>query len=728
MTTANLYTFISLFKETADADAQTALSKIEIPRIQRDYAQGRNLPEVKRIRNRFLNSLYDALTSNQPIKLDFVYGDIKDDKLIPLDGQQRLTTLFLLHWYVAKHENIDAARTKCLQSFTYETRRSAREFCECLGDHTPDFAKEKLSDDITDQAWMPLDWKNDPTINSMLNMLDDIHLKFRSTSGLWECLEQGVISFYFLPLEDMGLTDELYIKMNSRGKPLTEFEHFKAEWERAISKLDKDAADRISHKIDIDWTDMLWPYKGDNNIIDDEFVRYFTYVCALIYYKQFPEEEIPSDIFDLVQDLFANKPNANANLAFIEQCFDCWVGENIPMLFSTYLTNNEHEDGKASMERMVDVFADCCNNYGGKRSERVRSFPVGRMILLYAFILFLQNKDSVQQHFPRRLRILTNLIKNSEYELREDRMNALLTQTEEIILKGEVNVQSKSFNEFQVKEEQEKQQWLLEHEEDAARLFELEDHPLLYGSIGILGLDHLDYADRFCSLFECDRGLVNRALLTIGDYSMKVNWRYQIGSQRNDSTWKALFHRSRFDDLSVRRSILLQLLDTTDVFTDDILTNIIDQYLATAKVFDWRYYLVKYDTMRLETFGMYYWYDYQTREKQSYRILMMLTEKSIGGRNYNIFLQTLFEMSKSKNLQLGEYAYAGDGDALTVEDKGIRIKSMDSAYEVCSVATNELLTTVDVPQENGIDTVDRIELGLRFLEDCDIKQYLANAH
>lgn len=31
--------------------------------------------------------------------------------------------------------------------------------------------------------------------------------------------------------------------------------------------------------------------------------------------------------------------------------------------------------------------------------------------------------------------------------------------------------------------------------------------------------------------------------------------------------------------------------------------------------------------MRPEKYGMYYWYDYQTREKSSYRILMMLTER-----------------------------------------------------------------------------------------------------
>ena len=64
---------------------------------------------------------------------------------------------------------------------------------------------------------MPLDWQNDPTISSMLTMLDAIHNKFQNTSELWERLISGCISFYFLSVKDIGLRDDLFIKMNSRG-------------------------------------------------------------------------------------------------------------------------------------------------------------------------------------------------------------------------------------------------------------------------------------------------------------------------------------------------------------------------------------------------------------------------------------------------------------------------------------------------------------------------------
>ena len=93
-----LHSFIDIFDANfGDGEDLVQLKKIEIPIIQRDYAQGRKNNDVDRVRRRFLESLYKAVTE-KPIILDFVYGDIdKDGVMTPLDGQQRLTTLYLLH-------------------------------------------------------------------------------------------------------------------------------------------------------------------------------------------------------------------------------------------------------------------------------------------------------------------------------------------------------------------------------------------------------------------------------------------------------------------------------------------------------------------------------------------------------------------------------------------------------------------------------------------------------
>ena len=73
---------------------------IEIPIIQRDYAQGRLGKE--NLRKNFLTDLKKALDQDSPcentaMKLDFVYGSTENNKMNPLDGQQRLT---LARWGV----------------------------------------------------------------------------------------------------------------------------------------------------------------------------------------------------------------------------------------------------------------------------------------------------------------------------------------------------------------------------------------------------------------------------------------------------------------------------------------------------------------------------------------------------------------------------------------------------------------------------------------------------
>ena len=167
--------YLCSFNELFHLNNENEIKQIAIPIIQRDYAQGRKNDEVRRIRDRFLTSLLNAV-NGEAICLDFIYGDIDNEgKLTPLDGQQRLTTLFLLYWYSAKKSEIDNSEYDFLSNFTYETRYSSRDFCHELITFNPDFnSGTSLSDQIINQSWFPLDWKNDPTISSMLVMIDEI--------------------------------------------------------------------------------------------------------------------------------------------------------------------------------------------------------------------------------------------------------------------------------------------------------------------------------------------------------------------------------------------------------------------------------------------------------------------------------------------------------------------------------------------------------------------------
>ncbi len=109
--------------------------EIVVPIIQRDYAQGRKGKED--LRYRFLTTLHDALFDKEEAKLDFVYGGVENNQMMPLDGQQRLTTLWLLHWFIsfrAGKLSTDNEVSTRLKKFYYATRPSSTEFCRRLVD------------------------------------------------------------------------------------------------------------------------------------------------------------------------------------------------------------------------------------------------------------------------------------------------------------------------------------------------------------------------------------------------------------------------------------------------------------------------------------------------------------------------------------------------------------------------------------------------------------------
>lgn len=735
------YTFIDLFRGTEGGGE--ALNGIEIPLIQRDYAQGRDMPKVNYIRTRFVGALREALINKEPITLDFVYGEIDNNRtLIPLDGQQRLTTLFLLHWYIARREGVSEDKLDFLTKFSYATRYSAREFCKHLvsPDYQPDFNCSRLSDEIKDQSWMPHDWENDPTISAMLRMIDYIHVMFNnSCNNLWRRLEAGCISFYFLPIKQLGATDELYIKMNSRGKPLTEFENVKAEWEASIraispsimSQQDAEQLQGIEQKLDNDWTDLLWPYRNGqtgssaDDVVDDKFIRYLRFLTDLIFYKNDEQVKESSDILSIVEYLFKDSEKTPALSKFIGRGFDCWLDVDIEHLFNTYLTTTPtaSDPQKCVVAAPVNVFAQACHTYGDMNG-RTRLFPIGRSVMLYAFLYYLQHKKTISDtQFARRIRIITNLIKQSEYELREDNMPNLLRQTEYILTHGDVEEGYLSFNANQLAEEHEKAAWLQTHADKADTLCRLENHPLLQGAIRVIGLDHIDFTDRFYSLFACDHSLVNRALLSIGDYALLVNNRFQIGSGSADfdSSWRAIFSTSQ-QGIAPKRDILLALLSQSWHFTNDVLQSVIDRYLDETREYDWRHYLVKYDAMRPERYGMYFWDEENPHEKRGYSILMMWTEKSIIGRNYNIFLKALNDRLLCDfpdfGISLGEYAYSGDGSVLKLTFADKYLYFTDDKLYICHQTPDEqghTTETIDMEKpilqtEQGIDLEDRVEL------------------
>ena len=279
--------------------------KILVPMIQRDYAQGRSDKKATDVRNNLLNDIF----SGNKVHFDLVFGS-KEKKIIdgkemncfiPVDGQQRLTTLFLLYLYGQK-----AGKTNTeldLSKFSYDTRRAASDFCKSVTSEEWFVRNDKnVSDVIKDSSWFMNYWEKDPTVEGMLNMLDAIHKKCK---GITDYPNLDKVTFFFFDLESNGLNENLYLKMNSRGKPLTAFENLKAKIEKVLPDTNKNVEtkwfpennavpnDSFKEKwkffMDRDWTNAFWDKKHPENY--DESITKFIVRFLAGYWAAFGTDE-----------------------------------------------------------------------------------------------------------------------------------------------------------------------------------------------------------------------------------------------------------------------------------------------------------------------------------------------------------------------------------------------------------------------------------------------------
>lgn len=315
-------------------------SSVVVPKIQRDYAQGRNNDRVGEIRTNFIDALLGYLSDGKYCHdLDFIYGSTPTGltylgDFIPLDGQQRLTTLFLLHWYLAavngKQEDFKSLMIQQSEKgetcrFTYQTRESSSLFCEGLvGCELMPKMDGNLSVLIRKTYWFFSSWNQDTSVSGMLRMLDTIDRKMafhkNEIALFYERLfgtatdNSGkrlfAITFQKLDIGDFHLTDDLYIKMNSRGVPLTGFEIFKSKIEQMINQKDffPEGSDKsfevvesgkkqikklslpkyFSYQMDRSWADLFWDYTEENTengtrIFDKQMMRFIRFILLSRY-------------------------------------------------------------------------------------------------------------------------------------------------------------------------------------------------------------------------------------------------------------------------------------------------------------------------------------------------------------------------------------------------------------------------------------------------------------
>lgn len=502
------YTLLNFLK----SEYSDAIS-FEIPIIQRDYAQGRSDERSKEIRKTFLGSLIAAV-ENYPqknIELDFVYGKRNKNKVYLLDGQQRITTLYLLHWYLAQRLQKPSLLKDV--SLSYRVRQYADEFTQKIRDESTqiDFTSSIPSQAICNCTWFFDAWKHDPTVKGMLNTLDTIHelLKDKEINEerYWQPLEEEVVTFYWLDLEEHQLTDELYLKMNARGKQLSNFENFKASlvkriadngWEENIQEKES-----FSFKMDTIYTDLFWEYRGEVNVIDYEVTNFFAGMAMIGYaVKENCETQQKR-----IQELFNNPLSVRVE-DFEESDFERLTSyldfysavEKISIeteLWKYYNTDNK----RGLFEEFIKD-----ENKGTEKKYDGATYP--QRVLFYALSkLFMEAKDknNISEDF---IRVVRNIVENATIDSAQTFVGAIKLMSE--LLEGvqdiywylsKTAIQS-NFASYQVTQEKQKAERIVANTEWKDIIWEAEDHPMFKGDIGFLLLETEDDLPLFKKRYE----------------------------------------------------------------------------------------------------------------------------------------------------------------------------------------------------------------------------------
>lgn len=289
---------------------------IYVPEFQRNYLQGDDSKEsIKDKRDRLLKDIFECIESqSKSIDLGFIYGRVeqsyKGKLFYPYDGQQRLTTLYFLYLLIyfkyKKYDEINSIKEK----LSYQTRISTNRFIESFLSWILD-SKEKdniyndfwnkdgknLKGFIMSQDWfMMTEWNYDVSIINMLSIIVEISRRVKNLGDITNIVnfidkdENNPFQFDFIYVDDISKSDDLYIKINARGKALSPFENLKSDIDEYWSNEDKT-------KLDAEWTEYVWNQldvndKNKEKSFDDSFFNLLSNIFYLQYLIGLDQQDI----------------------------------------------------------------------------------------------------------------------------------------------------------------------------------------------------------------------------------------------------------------------------------------------------------------------------------------------------------------------------------------------------------------------------------------------------
>ena len=338
-----------------------------------------------------IKELVDSKENIKPINIGFLYSyepnyrmehfpdsDLYKDVYL-IDGQQRLTTLFILLFLIAIKEDRKEDFCKMFRfeeelemiAFDYRVRNLTHNF---FIDVVKNIQKSEDFSNIEESMWFLNEYSNDPTVRAVLKGFKIIGKHFNNHDDDFFDYLKAQVKFWHFKTEKTDQGEELYITMNSRGKQLEDSETVRA---KLFEKIDK--KDQLQRSEDWEkWQDFFWRYRNkneDSNNADQGFNEFLKCIAGLESYRSksghfldITDTIFPSTVlkfisldkiekyFDSLEYIYINKEKFKSKYNYSNWVDKCFVF--VQKLFFEEKTNwfIDYNDEFRAKERMNMVF------------------------------------------------------------------------------------------------------------------------------------------------------------------------------------------------------------------------------------------------------------------------------------------------------------------------------------------------------------------------------------
>jgi hypothetical protein len=332
--------------------------------------------------------------------------------------------------------------------------------------------------------------------------------------------------------------------MNSRGKPLTDFENFKANFSVLFDHDNKS-------KLDNEWLDIFWKFEKDNEIINLKEVdrNYLNFLKNVTFNFIAETKDIDRKFKDTFNIFVQYKNVYSENFNTLHQL------SNILDCLTSFDDKERHFENILQDEPNKPTYWD-----------RTRFYAISQ------FFIQKGKLDSTNQNlYDKWLRVCTNLIDNTRIEDPElfyravRSINELSSHIDDLYYYlSKTDTKIDFFAKEQCEEEKIKAKLMLDDKSQWCKEVEkIEHHSYFNGQIGFIlnfakidnGYDinkFSDYSEKLNRLFSSEFQdnydyLFQRALLTFGNYLVPISGHYtfcnfETGLRAKVDNWRKVFN------------------------------------------------------------------------------------------------------------------------------------------------------------------------------------------